>query len=187
MSGELPLPQSLWSARDAAISSLYKGVADPSAEEEIEGWLDEDGASAFYEFGDAALGTMHSLEAEDTEIRDRLDIEPEQPITDAHRAAYARLEVESARSEFYGPYLEGYPISDQLGNKAVLAAKSYCCGQGGWEFEWFGLFLTPEAAMKAAVEEGLFVDSWVPEGRRLEDYTDQELAAFVGGQNLHED
>lgn len=62
MSGELPLPQSLWSARDAAISSLYKGVADPSAEEEIEGWLDEDGASAFYEFGDAALGTMHSLE-----------------------------------------------------------------------------------------------------------------------------
>ena len=181
MSGYLPLPQSLWSARDAAIGSLFNGKADPSAEKEIEVWLDEDGAAAFYEFGDAALGTMHSLEAEDAEVRDRLEIETENPITDVDRAAYARQEVEYARSEFYGPYLEGYPISVRLGNSAVLAAKSYCCGQGGWEFEWFGLFLTPEAAIKAAVDQGFFVDSWVPEGRRIEDYIDEELAAFVAG------
>ena len=179
MSGELPLPQFLWSARDAAIGSLCNGTADPAAERKIAAWLDEDGVAALYDFGDAALGTMHSLEAKDTDVRDRLEIEPEIQITNVDRATYARQEIEYARSEFSGPYLEGYPISDRLGNTAVLAAKSYSYGQGGWEFEWFGLFLTPEAAIKAAFDKGFFVDSWVPEGRRVEDYTDQELAAFV--------
>lgn len=156
-------------------------MADPSAEKKLGAWLDEDGGAAFYDFGDAAVGTMHSLATEDSEVLDRLEIDPDKAVTDEDRAAYARLEIENARSEFYGPYLEGYPISDRLGNKAVLAAKSYCCGQGGWEYEWFGLFLSPEAAIEAAVDQGYFVDSWVSEARRVEDYTVQELAAFVRG------
>ena len=179
MSNELILPQSLWSARDAAISSLCNGMSDLSAEEEIEAWVDEHGEVAFFEFGGAAIGTMHVLEAEESEVRDRLEIYPETAITDQDRATYVRLEVQDARAEFYGPYLEGYPISDWLGNKAVLAAKSYCCGQGHWEFEWFGLFLTRKDAIKAAADQGLFLDSWVPEGRRLEDYSNQELIAFL--------
>jgi hypothetical protein len=180
MPNELPLPQSLWSARDAAIGSLCNDMSDPSAEEDIEAWVDEHGEVAFYEFGGAAIGTMHVLEAEDSEVRDRLEIDPETAITDQDRAAYVRLEVQDTRAEFYGPYLEGYPISDHFGNKAVLAAKSYCCGQGGWEFEWFGLFPTREAAIKTAVDQGFFIDSWVPEGRRIEEYSVQELIAFVG-------
>jgi hypothetical protein len=179
MSNELPLPQSLWSARDAAIGSLCNGMSDPSAEEEIEAWMNEHGEAAFYEFGDAALGTMHYLEAEESEVRDRLEIDPETAITDEDRAAYIRQKVEDTRAEFYGPFLEGYPISDRLGNIAVLAAKSYCCGQGGWEFEWFGLFSTHEAVIKAAIDQGVFIDSWVHQGRRVEEYTDQELIAFI--------
>ena len=179
MSNELRLPQSLWSARDATIGSLCNDMSDPSAEVEIEAWFDEHGVAAFYEYGGASLGTMHLLEAEDTEVADRLEIDPETAITDRDRAAYIRMKIDNARAEFYGPYLEGYPISDDLGNTAVLAAKSYCCGQGGWEFEWFGIFLTREAAIKAAVDQGFFIDSWVPEGRRAEEYTDQELIAFV--------
>jgi hypothetical protein len=146
---------------------------------ELTDWLNESGGAAFLEFGGAALGTLHYLQAEAAEVRDRLDIDVEQAVTDKDRAAYVRLEIEYARSEFYGPYLEGYPISDWLGNKAVLAAKSYCCGQGDWEFEWFGLFLTRNEAIKAAADQGFFLDSWVPEGRRLEDYNNQELIAFL--------
>jgi hypothetical protein len=181
MSNELPLPQSLWSARDAAIGSLCNGMSDPSAEEEIEAWMNEHGEAAFCEFGDAALGTMHYLEAEESEVRDRLEIDPETAITDEDRAAYIRQKVEDTRAEFYGPFLEGYPISDRLRNVAVLAAKSYCCGQGGWEFEWFGLFPTREAAIKRAVDQGFFIDSWVTEGKRMDDHTDQELIAFIIG------
>lgn len=148
-------------------------------------WVYEDGETALYEFAEitlgegAKLGTMHSLKAEDTEVSDQLELEPETAVSNGDRAAYARLQVESDLSDFYGPYLEGFPISDRLGNKAILAAKSECCGQGGWELEWFGLFLTREAAIKAALEQGFLVDCWVPEGRRVEDYTDHELAAFV--------
>lgn len=179
MAHELHLPLSLWRARDAAIGGLQSSVTDTAAERELETWVVEHGEAAFCEFGDAALGTMHYLEAEESEVRDRLEIDPETAVTDEDRAAYVRLKVEDARAEFYGPFLEGYPISDCLGNIAVLAAKSYCCGQGGWEFEWFGLFPTHGAAIKAAIDQGVFIDSWVHQGRRVEEYTDQELTAFI--------
>jgi hypothetical protein len=181
MALELHLPLSLWRARDAAIGGLQSSVTDTAAERELETWVVEHGEAAFYEFGDAALGTMHYLEAEESEVRDRLEINPETAVTDEDRAAYLRLKVEDARAEFYGPFLEGYPISDCLGNIAVLAAKSYCCGQGGWEFEWFGLFPTREAAIKRAVDQGFFIDSWVTEGKRMDEHTDQELIAFIIG------
>lgn len=181
MSNELPLPQSLWSARDAGIGSLCNRMSYPSAEEEIEAWMDEHGKVAFNKFGGAAIGTMHFLEAEETEVMDRLEIDRETAISDQDRAAYMRLKIQEAKAEFYWPYLGSYPISERLGNKAVLAAKSYCCGLGGWEFEWFGLFPTREAAIKRAVDQGFFIDSWVTEGKRIDEHTDQELIAFISG------
>lgn len=181
MSIELELPPTLWAARDAAIDGFYAGVPDLAAENAIKLWLEGlDGNLALRDFGDAGIGMILPLSYEtDLDVCDYLGIESECKVTDTDRAAYIREKMEQASGDTIEPYLDCYPIADNRGRPAYIGVKSEFYGRGVIVFTWLGLFSTPTAIIQAELDAGVLVDSWIPNFKKFDDFTDNELACFL--------
>jgi hypothetical protein len=181
MSAGLLLPQSLWAARDAAIAGVLSGYPDQAAENALKDWILSDVAyDLITASGDTGIGTLCDLRYSDVEMHDELGLKAGETLGPNEVAKFARLMLEQSRADSCGPYLEAHTIVDTAGHHAVIGLTALAAGQGGMEFSWQGVFSDQFAFIDNVLDSGCAVDSWLPDSKNFDNYTDEELVALMG-------
>lgn len=176
MADELNIPVHLWDARDAAVAGFIAENRDANAEKAIEDWLLSDEGYSERMDGDEAFGILCELTNDDCEIRDQLELEDTHQIGDVERVTFARETMRYMRD--YGTdatHIDARLISDTMGRQVTLGLSSVSGGQGGIIFQWIGLFKNQDALIESLHNEGYAVDSFLPNSKNFDHYTDHEI------------
>lgn len=179
MATELNIPEHLWGERDAAISSFLAGKPDVDAEKSLEDWLLSYAAYDELADGDDPIAMLCDLTHTDLDIRDQLGLEQTDTITDAVRVQYALEMIQSVREDSSATYIDARLLTDSKGRSLYIGLSSFAAGQGGMQWEYLGLYESPECLIESFLDKGVAVDSLLQDGKTLSDYSEEELLRLM--------
>lgn len=187
MYAELEFPRSLWSARDAVIEATFQRRRATMAEKALKDWLlddsgflSDDGYSAFTRLSIDPVGVICSLAFENRDLRDYLDLEKSEKITDHHRVSYARLIMQNALDDdFSATFVDVRSISDGADRTALIGFTSSSMGQSGISFEWVGAFCDQIKFFEHLEANGFALHLFSSSAKHFDDYSDVELIGLI--------
>ena len=163
----LAVPLELWAARDAAIYFALHGGKPPVDLKMLQDWFTEDfsvyenthSETAADQFDPALRITEPYLcEACDDELRDRLELDEDAPITDEMRIIYTR-ELLEADWTIFNPIIVGVAtriIENGSGQSCLIGYLEVCAGQSGISCEWEGVFPNEDSWEAHLRESGVY-------------------------------
>ena len=167
MSTPLELPAELFPIRDAVIEHVVTGSPIPSDLSLITEWLRNDGYEelirSWEENGEDSWIEIKYLadKFSDEMMHDYADIEAGVTITDDMRIDHIRAICRSHYIEETGwPVLtiHGYKVNRGDGQSAIIGYLMGICGQGGPEFEYYGIFADKESFYKKLKEDSYLIN-----------------------------
>jgi hypothetical protein len=162
----LDVPPALWPARDAAIDFALHGGEAPAGLKLLKEWFADDyevyenthSETAANQFVPALRITEPYLhDACDNELRDRLELDEDTPITDEMRISHTRDLLEEDWTIF-NPMIVGVAtrtIENANSQSCLIGYLEVCEGQSGINCEWEGVFPTEEAWDSHLKENGM--------------------------------
>jgi hypothetical protein len=176
MTRNIALPEDLWALRDSLIDRVHANEPIPPEIDKIYKWLAVDGWDELVGEGtneEMAFVILEFCPGED-ELRDFLDLDESDEITDQMKIDYTREKISDATSgndDCDYPTIAYYSMQGGDGKSAVIGA-TLSIQQGGWDTEWDGIFLTSEFYIEYLKLAGVWL------ARDVEDIDDVSILRF---------
>lgn len=149
------LPKELCSIRDAAVAHATESAPSPEQLKLLESWLEINGEPNQESMALNFQALAHGFD--DIEARDFNDLLKEDLLTDAHRIAYARNEIEKEVQDGLGAaLLLTYLLKRDDGVSAIIGCQFV---SQHVPISWCGVFATNDAFYEYLRKSGLLVGS----------------------------